>query len=238
MIPPLIVQRALDVGLGLIAITDHNAAANCQAVIKAAAGTELAVLPGMEVQTSEEVHVVCLFDTSEQALTWQGIVFNHLPDLPNREEHFGAQFIVDAFGDYVRTESRLLATSVDLTLEDAVHRVNDLGGIAIPAHVDRPGYSLLANLGFVPPDLKAPALELFRLTRVADARARWPELATWPLIRSSDAHQLSEIDPSIRLNIGGRTVSELAMALRRQEGRSFSLVSRHRPLPRPLPAAP
>jgi len=70
----------------------------------------------MEVQTSEEVHVVCLFDTVEQALTWQGIVYNHLPDLPNREDSFGTQLVVDAEGDYVRTESRLLLTSTDLTL--------------------------------------------------------------------------------------------------------------------------
>jgi 3',5'-nucleoside bisphosphate phosphatase len=80
MIPPLIVRRALEAGLDLIAVTDHNAAANCAAVVQAAAGTGLAVLPGMELQTAEEVHVLCLFDTVEQALTWQGIVFDHLPN--------------------------------------------------------------------------------------------------------------------------------------------------------------
>ena len=72
MIPPLLVRRALDQGLGLIAVTDHNASGNCEAVIRAAAGTGLTVLPGMEVQTSEEVHVLCWFDSIEQALTWQG----------------------------------------------------------------------------------------------------------------------------------------------------------------------
>ena len=86
MIPPHLVRRALDLGLELIAVTDHNAAENCAAVIQAAAGTGLTVLPGMEVQTSEEVHVLCWFDTLEQALTWQGIVFNHLPNgtIPRR----------------------------------------------------------------------------------------------------------------------------------------------------------
>ena len=160
----------------MIAITDHNAAANCEAVIKAARGTGLGVLPGMEVQTSEEVHVVCLFDTVEQALTWQGIVFNHLPDMPNPEETFGAQLVVDAIGDYIRTETRLLLTSTDLTLDDVVRRVTQLGGLAIPAHVDRPSFSLLANLGLVPAGLDAPALELFRCTPESEARRQWPDL--------------------------------------------------------------
>lgn len=226
MIPPLIVQRARDLGLGLIAITDHNAAANCEAVMRAAEGSGLAVLPGMEVQTSEEVHVVCLFDTLEQALTWQGIIFNHLPDLPNPEATFGAQFVVDANGEYIRTETRLLITSIDLTLNDVVRRVRQLGGLAIPAHVDRPMASLLVNLGFVPPGLDVPALELFRLTQPAEAIAKWPELANWPLTRASDAHQLSEMTPALRLHINEPTLAELSLAFAHKEGRSFALVDR------------
>jgi PHP family Zn ribbon phosphoesterase len=225
MIPPLIVRRARELGLGLIAITDHNAATNCEAVMRAAEGSGLAVLPGMEVQTSEEVHVVCLFDTLEQALTWQGIVFNHLPDLPNPEETFGAQFVVDANGDYIRTETRLLITSTDLTLNDVVQRVRQLGGLAIPAHVDRPMASLLVNLGFVPPGLDVPALELFRLTKPAEAIAQWPELAHWPLIRAGDAHQLSEITPALRLHINEPTLAELSLAFAHKDGRSFTLVN-------------
>jgi hypothetical protein len=224
MIPPLIVERALALGIGLIAITDHNAAANCEAVMKAARGTGLVVLPGMEVQTSEEVHVGCLFDTLEQALTWQGIVFDHLPELLNPEEAFGAQFVVDANGDYIRTETRLLLTSTDLTLDDTISRLAALGGMAIPAHVDRMSYSLLANLGFVPQGLSSPALELFRQTSPDDARAKWPQLAQWPLIRGGDAHRLSEICPALRLALAECTLAELALAFSGRCGRSFSVV--------------
>jgi 3',5'-nucleoside bisphosphate phosphatase len=224
MIPPLIVERALALGLGLIAITDHNAAANCESVIQAARGTGLVVLPGMEVQTSEEVHVLCLFDTLEQALTWQGIVFNHLPDLPNREATFGAQYVVDAGGGYLRTETRLLLTSTDLPLESTICRVSDLGGLAIPAHVDRASFSLLANLGFVPEGLPSPALELFRLTSLTDARARWPQLVKWPLIHGGDAHRLSEICPALRLTVAECTLAELTLAFSQQGERSFSIM--------------
>ena len=127
MIPPLIVRQALARGLNLIAVTDHNAAANCAAVMQAAQDTGLAVLPGMEVQTVEEVHTLCLFDTIEQALTWQGIVFDHLPDLANAEDVFGAQYVVDAEGEYIRTETRLLQTATDLPLEEVLRRVKALG---------------------------------------------------------------------------------------------------------------
>lgn len=221
MIPPLIVRRALDLGLGIIAITDHNAAANCAAVIQATEGTGLHVLPGVEAQTREEVHVVCLFDTVEQALTWQGTLFDHMPDRRYDERTFGSQLVVDASGDIVRMEHRLLLTASDLTLEDVVTRVRALGGVAIPAHVDRPAFGLLANLGLVPEDLQAPALELFRLTSPDEARRRWPQLARWPLYRSGDAHCLSDMAAGLRVRVKAVSVAELEMAFKQEDGRSY-----------------
>lgn len=218
MIPPLIVRRAQELGLGLIAITDHNAAANCAAVVQAAAGTGLTVWSGLEVQTAEDVHVLCLFDTVEQALTWQGIVFDHLPQRANPEETLGAQYVVDATGDYVRTEARLLAASTDLSLEAVVTRVAGLGGAAIPAHIDRPSFSVLANLGFVPPGLAAPALEIFRLTDPAALLAQQPALAAWPLIRSGDAHQLSDMRRGVTCELPAPTVQAFVAALQARDG--------------------
>jgi len=213
MIPPLIVRRALDLDLNLIAITDHNAAANCAAVKAAAEGTGLVVLPGMEVQTAEEVHMLCLFETLEQALTWQGIVFDHLPDLPNNEDVFGGQYVVDRDGDYIRTEARLLATSIDLPLDVAVRRVLSLEGLPIPAHIDRPMFSLLANLGFVPPDLTVPALELFRFTEPETLLAEHPEIGRFPLVRDSDAHQLGDMRQGIRFDADSPSFISLRSAL-------------------------
>ena len=174
MIPPLIVRRARELGLGLIGITDHNSAENVAAVIEATEGSGVAVLPGIEVQTREEVHLVTLFDTAEQALTWQMEVYDHLPDLRNNEDHFGAQFVVDATGEYVRRNERFLLTSTDMSLEMVVAMVHDLGGLALPAHVDRPAFSLIANLGFVPPDLDVPAVEIFRSSQPLEVRRRFP----------------------------------------------------------------
>ena len=88
MIPPLIVREALERGISLIAITDHNASSNVSAVQKAAVGSGLTVMPGMEVQTREEVHILCLFDTLEQMSAWQASVDRFLPDTANNPDYF------------------------------------------------------------------------------------------------------------------------------------------------------
>jgi PHP family Zn ribbon phosphoesterase len=219
MLPPLIVQRALQLGLGLIAVTDHNCCANCAAVWQAAEGTGLRVFPGMELQTAEEVHMLCLFDTLEQALTWQGIVFDHLPQLPNREDIFGGQYVVDRNGDYVRTEERRLAISSDLSLDQAVHRVTALGGLPIPSHIDRQVNSLLANLGFVPADLRVAALEINGRTDPDDLTARQPEVAKYPLVRNGDAHRLGDMRRGIVFEAAEASLDALAQALRHRRHR-------------------
>ena len=223
MIPPLIVGRAQELGLGIIAIADHNCAANAQAVIEAARGTGLVVLPGMEVQTREEVHMLCLFDALEQANVLQDTVFAALPDLKNEESFFGAQYVVDATAEYLYTEERMLATSAALTVEQVAQQVNALGGICLPAHVDRPSYSLLTNLGFIPPDLPIAGIELSRLTTPGRFVELFPDLAEYGMIINGDAHRLEEMSARTRVQVVVPTVSELRLALAGQEGRSIDV---------------
>jgi len=223
MIPPLILRRARELGLGLIAITDHNSAENVAAVMQAAEGSRVAVLAGMEVQTREEVHLLTLFDTVEQVLAWQAEVYAHLPDQKNDEEHFGTQFVVDATGEYVRTNERLLATSTNLSLEAAVAGAQALGGLVIPAHVDRQSFSLIANLGFIPPGLDLPAVEIFRWSREAEIRQRFPQLEGYTLICNGDAHRLGEMGARTMLKIAAPTVAELTLALRGEQGRRVEI---------------
>jgi PHP family Zn ribbon phosphoesterase len=222
MIPPLIVERALHLGLDLIAVTDHNSSGNAAAVVDAARASGLKVLPGLELQTREEVHLLCLFDTIEQVRQWQAQVDAALPDLPNRADKFGEQFIVDAAGDFVRREERLLLVSTGLTLEDSAAGVAALGGIAIPAHIDRPANGLIALLGFVPPELNAAALEISANISPEDARARFAPPERMPLIRSSDAHWLDAIGSSItEFELDGRRdVRSLRKAL---EDRTYQI---------------
>lgn len=222
MIPPLIVRAALDKGLDLIAITDHNASANVAAVQQAAQGTGLTVLPGMEVQTREEVHVLCVFDTPAQIEAWQQIVDAQLPALDNDIEHFGEQFVVDAEGDFIRRETRLLIVSTSLSLEETVGRVNSIGGLAIPAHVDRKAFGLIEHLGFVPPDLPIAAIEVSRHLSPLDAVKKFPQLRGYPLVQGGDAHRLDELLGANVFELVAPTVDELRLALAGREGRRLT----------------
>jgi 3',5'-nucleoside bisphosphate phosphatase len=224
MIPPFIVKRARELGLGLIAITDHNTAENVAAVQGAAKGSGITVFPGMEVQTREEAHVLCLFDTLEAVLGWQEVVYAALPPLKNREEVFGAQFVVDETGDFVRMNERLLLTATSLTLEDVVMGVRQRGGLPIAAHVDRQAYSVLASLGFIPSGLALGGLEISRFTPPDEAVARYPALKGWPLITSGDAHRLSEMCAHTLVTWRKPLIKELEQALRSEDGRKVKLL--------------
>jgi hypothetical protein len=221
MIPPLIVQEALDRNIALIAITDHNASQNISAVQGAAAGSGLVVLPGMEVQTREEVHLLCIFDTLEQISALQDIVDQTLPATENNVEYFGEQFIVDQTGDFVRREKRLLLNSLDLSFEQVFQQVSLIGGLVIPAHVDRKAFGLLANLGLVPPDVPVEALEISRGVPAGEAVQRFPQLEGYPLVQGGDVHRLDEFLGVNEFTLEALTIAEIRLALRSQGGRSL-----------------
>jgi len=224
MIPPLIVRRAIQLGLEIVAVTDHNAAHNVASVVEAAAGSGLTVLPGMEVQSREEVHLICLFDRVEQTLKWQEQVFSALPDRENDEDFFGAQFVVDASGEYLYTEKRLLSVATMLSMEEVVAGVRALGGIVLAAHVDRPSFSLIANLGFVPPGLAIAGLELSRRADLADVAQRFPQTAGYGKIVSGDAHRLDEMTARTMFKVRLPSVAELALALAGRDGRRVEIL--------------
>ena len=230
MIPPLIVRQALARGLDLIAITDHNASANVGAVQRAAAGTGLTVLPGMELQTMEEVHLLCLFDTLEQVSAWQEAVDARMPPVENVPEVFGEQFVVDETGELLRRETRLLTGSVLMRLEEAVGEVRRLGGLAIPAHVDRPTYSLSASLGFPPPGLLVDALEISPHTTPATASARFPWLANFRLVQNGDVHHLEDFAGTTVFALAAPIIEEIRLALHNRDARSCTIVP-HRGVP-------
>lgn len=221
MIPPLITQEALQNGIQLIAITDHNASANIAAVMEAAQGTGLVVLPGMELQTKEEVHLLCLFDTLEQVSAWQAKVDALLPNLSNNIEYFGEQFVVDPTGEFIRREERLLLNSANLALEEAAAQVTALGGLAIPAHIDRQANGLISILGLIPPGFEA--LELSRHITPEAARQKYPQARGYPLIQSGDVHLLDGFLGTTHLTLEKPTLAEIRMALAGQNGRKVDV---------------
>ncbi|MHB1355150.1 MAG: PHP domain-containing protein [Anaerolineae bacterium] len=225
MLPSLVVERAIALGIGCIAITDHNTAENVEAVQRCAVGKQLAVIPGMEVQTREEAHVLCLFDTLAQVLQWQEMIYAALPSIKNREDVFGSQLVVDENDQFVHMIDRMLLVATSFSVDEVVSKVRQLGGIVIAAHVDRQAYSLLAVLGFIPGDLDLAGLEISRATQLSEARRRFPQLGNWPLITNSDAHRLGDMQVGMQMLAAGTSVQELELAIGNQLGRSLQLAN-------------
>ena len=219
MTPEAIIEQAQALELDLIAITDHNSAENVAAVQQAAEGTEITVLPGMEVQTREEVHLLCLFDTLAQVQALQDEVYAHLPDRKNDVRAFGEQWVVDAEGQLVCENERLLLVATNLSVEQVVQRTRQLEGLCIPSHVDRPAYSLISQLGFIPPELGLLAVEISQLVTLEKARARFPQLKALTLVANSDAHRTADMVGRNVFKVERACIGELTMALARRDGR-------------------
>jgi PHP family Zn ribbon phosphoesterase len=223
MIPPLIVEECELRGINLIAITDHNSSANIASVQKAAQGHQLTVLPGMELQTIEEVHSLCLFDTLEQITEFQKIVSVTLPSIKNDPDHFGEQFVVDETGDFIRREEQMLIISSSLTLHRAWQIVQDLGGLFIPAHVNRKAFGLLENLGFVPLDIPIQCVEISRHLKADQAALQFPQIAGYPLLKGGDAHRLDELAGMNEFLLAEPSIREILLAIEGKDGRTVNI---------------
>jgi 3',5'-nucleoside bisphosphate phosphatase len=223
MIPPLIVQEALERNIDIIAITDHNASANVQAVQKAALGSSLKVLAGMEVQSREDVHLLCLFENFETLATWQSAVDTSLPDMQNNAEFFGDQFVVDESGEFIRNEPRMLLTSTDFSIDEIFERVNTLGGLVIPAHVNRSSYGLYPTLGLLSDQWPILALEISRHITPKEASITFPDLKNIPLIQSGDVHRLDEFLGTTIFTLAEPTLAEIHMAFKNEDQRKVCI---------------
>lgn len=227
MIPPFIVEDAVQKGIGLIAITDHNTTANIEAVQKAARGFDLVVLPGMELQTVEEVHLLCLFDSLEQAVAFDQSISATLPNQANNIDFFGEQFVVDETGEFIRREERLLLTSANLTIREAWDLVAALGGLLIPAHINRKTNGLIQMLGFVPADTPIEILEISRHITPEQAYGQFPQIQGYPLIQDGDAHFLEDILGSNELQVNDTSIAELRLGMLNLYGRTHRISPIH-----------
>ena len=180
-------------GLDVIAVTDHNSAKNCQAVMKAGEEQGLLVIPGMELCTNEEIHAVCLFETLEQALSFDRMVEEKMFSVDNDPSIFGRQIVMNEHDEPVDEVKTLLVNAADISLYEAAKLVSSLGGVIFPAHIDRSSYSVLSALGDFPPDLGFTAYEV---SRKGDAQAlmdTYPVLQGLRRLQNSDAHRLEDI---------------------------------------------
>jgi len=193
MTPNNIVNMSVLKGLDVIAITDHNSCNNAQAVIKVGFDKGLKVLPGMEVQTQEEVHLLCLFGDIDRAMGFQDILYKTWPYLPNDPQLFGEQLIFDDKDNIIGKEDRLLLTSVNMSIEEVCYHVTEREGIVIPAHIDRQSYSIISNLGFIPETANFTLVEISKDCDFDELRKKYPYLKNYYPIINSDSHSLGSI---------------------------------------------
>ena len=192
MTPNNIVNMAILKGLDAIAITDHNTCANAKACMDCAKETNLVVIPGMEVETAEECHIVCLFADIESALCMENVIDEHLPKIKNRTDIFGEQVIMDSQDNIVGYRENMLVTATTLSINQVADFARGFGGVAIPAHIDKSSYSILSNLGFIDDNLGFKTVEVKHLNKL-DEIYEEKELSRFRIIHSSDAHYLWDL---------------------------------------------
>jgi PHP family Zn ribbon phosphoesterase len=209
-----IVAKAREVGLDMIAITDHNMAENGTYAAMCAGSSGPVVLFGMELQTIEEVHLLMLFGDYETAMRLQEFVYGNLPPIENDPEYFGDQVVVDENDKIIRFEKRLLLNSSNIFMNDAVSWVKDHGGLVIPSHIDSPTFSIISQLGYVPGDIRFDALEIARKERLKDVLP-FVMAKGIPIVSFSDAHYLDDIGKKrITLSLREPSFPEVARALK------------------------
>jgi hypothetical protein len=219
MSPKKIVQKSLEKHLDLIAICDHNTAENAAATLREGTRQGIAVLPGMEICSKEEVHLVALFNNIEDTLKMQEYVYAHLPG-KNQPEVFGHQVVADEHDQVLGENPRLLIGATQLSLLDIVEKAHHLGGICISAHVDRPSYSLIGQLGFIPEDLHLDAVEVSYRVPLEKALTEVVGISNYPCVTSSDAHFLHDIGKVwTKFVLAAPSLEEIRLALAGVNGR-------------------
>lgn len=218
MIPISIVRRAIEVGIDMIAITDHNAVGNVEGVIRSALkyAPELVVLPGIEITSKEDVHILGILPSIDSACRLESIIHSHLIS-SSLKDYSSEQLVVDEDANFVRYEEHLLMGSTDLSIEEIASLIHSFDGIAIPAHIDREAFGLIYNLGIFPPDLDVDAVEISRFVKKdtieSIKRLIPPDI---PIVFSSDAHFIDDIiPPKTFLELEDKSFNSLKEALNR-----------------------
>ncbi|MFQ6108650.1 MAG: PHP domain-containing protein [Candidatus Aminicenantales bacterium] len=218
MSPREITHRARAEKIDILGICDHNSAENAPAVMKAARKFDIHVLPGIEVTSREEVHVLALFDDLDDALKLQEYIYENLPG-KNDEEAFGMQVIVNEKDEVLGFNDRLLIGATTIPLEEVIRIIHRFRGIGIASHIDRESFSIIGQLGFVPEGIELDALEISPLISYEEAIKKYKN---YPLTCSSDAHYPDEIGKGFTtFLLKEGTVTEIKKALKREDGREL-----------------
>jgi PHP family Zn ribbon phosphoesterase len=215
MTPRAIVGKAASLGINIIAVCDHNSAENVAVTRDLAREKGISVIPGMEISSSEEVHILGLFRDLEDALKMQAVVYDNLQPGENDEDRFGMQVVVNEIDEVMGFNRRLLFGATLLPVDRIVGLIHEFGGIAIASHIDREGFGIIGQLGFIPPEIEFDALEISRRISIDKALRTFAGYRHIPWVTSSDAHCLEDIGKrTTGLLLHHSTFEELRLALK------------------------
>lgn len=217
----MIVSRAKEMGLDIIAVTDHNTTLHCQLTYELAQEAGITVFFGAEITTKEEAHCLTYFPSLDALSLFQDILERHYPvGLVNDPAVFGFQVVVDRDENILQEVEAPLISSLTININELEVIVHKLGGLFIPAHINKTKFSVISQLGFLPPDLKVDGLEISRHTTKFNYLKKNAYLKNYTFIQNSDAH-LPELVGEIYtpLQMEAPTFDEFRLALRGQDGR-------------------
>jgi len=211
MVPTAIVSKAIEMGLDILAVTDHNSAGNFEAVREAGRRSGLAVIGGMEITSEEEVHILAYFDQDEDLYNMECIVQDNLPGV-NDAEAFGDQVFIDSENKILGISEKLLFGATTLNIDRIVDLVHQNGGMAVASHVDRKYFSIISQLGYIPEGMELDGIEV--------ARPETGHLYGYPFISCSDAHYIEDIGRRVTdFRLMEPNVKELMLAIHGKNGR-------------------
>lgn len=226
MSPDRIIGLALERGIDILAVTDHNSTAQCAIVRKQAEGTGLLVVNGCEVNSREEIHAICLFEDDYTSCKFQQFLDHYLPEIPNRPEYHGHQVLVNNKNQITRHLPNYLGSPLRIDIEMIEQYTHQLNGLFIPAHIDRPINSLYSQLGYLPTNLRVDGMQLSKFANEQEIRSRYDIHADVSLITASDAHYVEDIgSAATSFYLYEPTFQEIRWALNQKNGRFVKIES-------------
>lgn len=210
MSPVNIVKKAAENGIDILGITDHNSTHHCISTRNLAHREGIVVIFGVEITSREEIHCLAYFESEEALQDIQQYIDLYLPNIPNDPQKFGYQVIVNEHEQIIGEEDRLLISAINQSIEEIEEKVHSLGGLFVPAHIDKNRFSVISQLGFIPSDLKMDAIELSKHARLSDVNSFLKGFKDKKTLRNSDAHTIDEVGSIFTLmQMKQRSFSEL-----------------------------
>lgn len=179
-------------GLNIVALTDHNSCKNCPAFFSAAEKYGIIPIAGMELTTSEDIHVVCLFETLADAMRFDDLIEERIAKVRNRPKIFGRQIVTDGEDNPVCEVDNLLIYATDVSIEDVSELVAPYGGVCFPAHIDREANGIISVLGTLPTNSDFTFYELHDSESLDEYSTKY-NIPKDRFIISSDAHYLPDM---------------------------------------------